>query len=105
MRDSELVPGLDDSAIALSLVELDGDELSLADARRDSLLFVASGSGSLSVDGERHALTEGSAALVLAGEEAKATAEGRLELLHATVGEDADRHAPLGPRETVVRLD
>jgi quercetin dioxygenase-like cupin family protein len=105
MRDSELVPGLDDSAIALSLVELDSDELSLADARRDSLLFVVSGSGSVSVDGERHALAEGSAALVLAGEEATATAEGRLELLHATVGEDADRHAPIGPRETVVRLD
>jgi quercetin dioxygenase-like cupin family protein len=103
MRESALVPGLEGSPLALSLVELDGDALTLADAARDSLLFVVSGSGSLSVGGEEHALAESSAALVVAGEQA--TVEGALALLRATVGEEADRHAPLGPRETVVRLD
>jgi quercetin dioxygenase-like cupin family protein len=103
MRESALVSGLDDSPLALLLVELDGDALTLADAERDSLLFVVSGSGSLSVGGEKHALAEGSAALVVAGEQA--TVDGALTILRATAGEEADRHAPLGSRETVVRLD
>jgi quercetin dioxygenase-like cupin family protein len=103
MRESALVPGVDDSPLALSLVELDGDALTLADAERDSLLFVVSGSGSLTVGGGEHAFAEGSAALVVAGEQA--TVDGALTFLHATAGEEADRHAPLGPRETVARLD
>ena len=34
-----------------------------------------------------------------------AAGDGLLSLLHATVGEEADRHAPLGPREPVVGVD
>jgi mannose-6-phosphate isomerase-like protein (cupin superfamily) len=106
MTVGELVPGVEGSALALSLVELDGDSLVLRDDARDSLLFVVSGAGSLRLGDERLALSEGSAALVLAGREGTVTAaDGRLALVHATVGEEADRHAPLGPAETVVRLD
>ena len=106
MTVGELVPGVEGSALALSLVELDGDSLVLRDDARDSLLFVVSGAGSLRLGDRRLALAEGSAALVLAGREGMVTADdGRLTLVHATVGEEADRHAPLGPAETVVQLD
>ncbi len=50
-------------------------------------------------------LAAGSAALVLAGEEASIEAAAPLALLRVTVGSQADRHAPLGPREIVARLD
>ncbi len=43
---------------------------------------------------------------MLAGEECTVAPDGSpITLLHATVGEEADRHAPLGPRESVVRVD
>ena len=52
------------------------------------------------------ALDESSAALILAGETASVSAgPDGLSFLHATVGPRADRHAPLGPREIVVRGD
>ena len=106
MAVRELVPGVEDSALALSQVDLDRDPLTLRDTTRDSLLFVISGAGSLSFGDEVHALATGAAALVLAGEEAVVAADGgALSALHATVGEDTDRHAPLGPRETVVGAD
>ena len=57
------------------------------------------------MDGDEHALRAGSAALVLAGEDAAVTSTERLEAIVATVGPDADRHAPLGPRDVVVALD
>ena len=41
---------------------------------------------------------------MLAGEEATLAGEG-LSVVVATVGRVPDRHAPLGPREIVVRLD
>ncbi|HSI97422.1 MAG TPA: cupin domain-containing protein, partial [Gaiellaceae bacterium] len=62
--------------------------------------------GSISLRGEASVLGAGAAALVLAGEDAELGAGGQgLELLHATIGEEADRHAPIGPRETVVSLE
>ncbi len=106
MNVRELVPGVEGSPLGLSLVELDADPLVLRDVACDSLLHVVSGSGSLALGEDRHPLAAGSAALVLAGEAAAVIADGGpLSLLHATVGGEADRHAPLGPRETVVRLD
>jgi quercetin dioxygenase-like cupin family protein len=102
----ELVPAVGDSPLTLSLVELEDAPCLLADADHDSLLFVVSGSGSLLLGEQRLALAPGSAALVLAGEEAKVTADdGGIALLHARAGDEADRHAPLGRRETAVRLD
>jgi quercetin dioxygenase-like cupin family protein len=95
----ELVPPIVGSALALS--ELDassGIDVESDDA--DSLLYVASGSGSLELDGHVHALAAGSAALVLAGERARLAGAG-LVVLHATAGAECDRHAPLGPRTVV----
>jgi quercetin dioxygenase-like cupin family protein len=102
----ELVPGVEGSALGLSLVDVADSPWTVGEASRDSLLFVVSGTGSLSLGDELHALASGSAALVLAGEQGTVTAEaGRLSLLHATIGEEADRHAPLGPRESVVGVE
>jgi quercetin dioxygenase-like cupin family protein len=106
MAVRELVPAVEGSALALSQVALERDSVTVRDAARDSLLFVVSGTGSLSLGDETRALAPGCAALVLAGEQATvATDDGALSFLHATVGEDADRHAPLGPRELVVGVD
>jgi len=101
------VPPTEGSALALSSLRLaEGSEHLLADASRDTLLYVTGGAGSLVLADETHALAEGSAALLLAGQEAalEAGADG-LTVVRATVGPEADRHAPLGPRETVVGLD
>jgi quercetin dioxygenase-like cupin family protein len=100
------VPELAGSPLALANVRLDaGKTLEVGDAERDSLLYVFEGGGSLSSAGEA-ALGGGSAALVLAGEQAGlAAGTGGLGAILVTVGPDADRHAPLGPRDTVARLD
>ncbi|MEX2048592.1 MAG: AraC family ligand binding domain-containing protein [Gemmatimonadota bacterium] len=102
-----LIPRIADSALALEGVRLDeGAELEVHEIDLDSLLFSTAGSGALSLAGETAAIEGGSAALVLAGEEATFVAgAGGLELIRATVGSDADRHAPMGPREVVVALD
>jgi quercetin dioxygenase-like cupin family protein len=106
MAVCELVPGVEGSALALSQVHLDRDSLTLRDPTRDSLLFVVAGAGSLSLGDETRTLATGCAALVLAGEQATVAADdGALSFLHATAGEDTDRHAPLGPRELVVGVD
>ena len=51
------------------------------------------------------ALAPAAAALVLAGEQATIAADSALELVHVTVDAVTDRHASLGRRETVVRVD
>jgi len=102
----ELVPAVDGSALALSVLRLDGGEAHTAqEDDRDTLLYVCGGSGSLSIGAATAPLDPGSAALVLAGEAATLEATGELEVLRATVGPYADRHAPLGPRETVNSLE
>lgn len=106
-HEVELVPAVDGSALALSVLRLDGGEAHTAqEDDRDALLYVCGGSGSLSIGGATAPLDPGSAALVLAGEAATLAARGgeELEVLRATVGPYADRHAPLGPRETVNSL-
>jgi quercetin dioxygenase-like cupin family protein len=99
----ELVPPIAGSPLALREQDASAG-IVVEDASADSLLYVASGSGELELDGERHALGEGAAALVLAGERARLTGDGLL-VLHATVGPEADRHAPLGRREVVSTPD
>jgi quercetin dioxygenase-like cupin family protein len=103
----ELVPPVVGSGLVLSVVRLEpGAVLSPADAERDTLVYIFAGSGFLSLDGSSSRLWAGSAALVLASEEASLAAEASgLAVLRARVGPDVDRHAPLGPRETVVRLE
>jgi quercetin dioxygenase-like cupin family protein len=101
---SEGLPPIEGSPLSLTIVGADADAaLALGDAEADSLVYVIEGDGSL---GENEELAAGTAALVLAGEEAviRAGRDG-LRALLATVGPAADRHAPLGPRETVARLD
>jgi quercetin dioxygenase-like cupin family protein len=101
----DLIPPVDDSALALSVLRVETDEIvAVHDAERDSFLFVAAGSGTLALESENAELAAGTAALVLAGEEATLTGSG-LDVVCATAGPVPDGHAPLGSRETVVRLD
>jgi quercetin dioxygenase-like cupin family protein len=95
-----MVPAIEGSELALALL---GCPARVGPVDADSLLYVVSGSGMLTLAGEIHALAAGSAALVLAGE--AAALEGEPTTLCATVGPGADRHAPLGPREVVVHGD
>jgi quercetin dioxygenase-like cupin family protein len=100
-----LIPPLGDSALALELVEVaSGESVTVHDAELDSLLYVARGYGSLTLDGAPAELTRASAALVLAGEEATIAGDD-LELVRVTVGPATERHAPLGPRETIVSIE
>lgn len=96
------IPALDGSPLALAQLELEpGTRMTVGDADADSLLYVVSGTGGLDVAGSP--LGPGSAALVLAGERAELACDGTdLSALLVTVGPEADRHAPLGPREAVV---
>jgi quercetin dioxygenase-like cupin family protein len=106
IRTTELVPALEGSALELSLLELDGSELMIGETDRDVLLLVREGPGSLTLADERFDLERGSAALVLADEQATVSAgENGIAFLRATAGPGTDRHAALGPRETVVSLD
>ena len=98
---------IDGSALALEQLHLDkaGERIVEGDTH-DSLLYVASGSGALALDGTEHRLQAGSAALVLAGERSTLSATGdHLAVVLATVGADADRHAPLGRRSITTSLD
>ena len=105
-RVDELVPALEDSTLALSSITIeDSAQSTLSHAEHDALLFVARGSGSLTINGSGASLAAGTAGLVLAGEEAHiAAAADGLELICATVSADADRHAPIGARECLTRL-
>ncbi|CAN5159840.1 hypothetical protein BH09ACT13_BH09ACT13_01990 [soil metagenome] len=100
------VPPVEGSELALSTLSVDaGRRLACGDDKVDSLLYVVSGAGALELHGS-HSLAPDTAALVLAGEEGVLEAgDSRLEVVRATVGASADLHAPLGPRETVVRRD
>lgn len=102
----ELVPAVADSALALSSHRFERNSLEIHEPEHDSLLYVVTGSGSLTMEGVPADLEEGSAALVLAGEHATLEpGAAELVILQATVGAKADRHAPLGVREVVVDVD
>ena len=100
MAVRELVPGVEGSALALSLVELAADPLTLADAERDSLLYVVSGSGSLSLGDEGLALAPApprSCSPARRRRSPRKAARSRSSTRPSA--SEADRHAPLGPRE------
>ncbi len=102
----ELVPAISKSSLALSVIRVRGSALEIHEPEHDSLLYVVEGSGSLTLGSEHVDLSTGSAALVLAGETAMiAPGSAELELLHAIVGPEADRHAPLGARQVVVDVE
>jgi quercetin dioxygenase-like cupin family protein len=101
-----LAPARTGSALSLgSSVLPPGGTSELSRPDTDVLLFVADGRGTLRLDGQAHALAPGTAALVLAGEAAAVTADGGLRLLHAAIGREAERHAPLGDRAVTVQED
>ena len=101
----DLVPPAERSALRLSLLQVDaGDRPAVGADGADTLLYVVTGAGSFAFEGRSHSLEPGAAALVLAGERATIETAGGLATLQVTVGPDADLHAPLGPRESVVRL-
>ncbi len=99
-----VIPPQAASELALDTIRLDaGAAAAAGGGDRDALLFVFAGGGTLAVGGEEHVLAAGSATLAVAGEEARLTAgpEG-LAAVFASIGSGTDRHAPLGPRATVV---
>ena len=103
---ADLVPKLEGSSLALERVELgDGAVWSPSQPDDDTLLWVVEGAGALVLDQGSFALEPSTAALVLAGEQATVEPSSSLQLLRVTVGRDADRHAPLGRRETTARLE
>jgi quercetin dioxygenase-like cupin family protein len=104
---TELVPALEGSPLALTEARVTpGAGQAFADADRDLLLYVFEGSGSLTLDDQSNSLAAGSAGLVLAGEGAVVEAgDSGIALVCASVGLEADRHAPLGAREHVVPPD
>jgi quercetin dioxygenase-like cupin family protein len=103
----DLVPPLHGSTLALSSIRLDGGaSWTISHPVHDGLVYISGGSGSLALGGARETIAAGAACLVLAGEEALLeAAAGGLDVISATVGASADRHAPMGAREIVVSLD
>jgi quercetin dioxygenase-like cupin family protein len=100
------VPAIADSPLALAQIRVDADgRLPLGGPDRDSLLYVFEGGGALEHEGSAD-LAPGTAGLVLAGEHAEIlAAQDGLGAIVASVGPEAHRHAPLGPRQAVTRLD
>lgn len=102
-----LIPPLAGSELALDTIRLEaGAATAAGGGDRDTLLFAFSGGGTLAVGGEEHALAPGSAALAVAGEVARLAAgpEG-IAAVCASIGAGTDRHAPIGPRATVVPIE
>ena len=102
-----LVAPIDDSSLSLEDVRLGaGEAFALGEAKRDSLVFVYAGGALLNLAQDSHRLEPRTAALVLADEDATITADDAgLSFVCGRVRTAADRHAPLGPREVVTRLD
>ena len=99
------VPAVADSPLALRVVRVEaGERLALGEPDLDTLVYVFEGSGSLEL-GSSADLARGTAALVLADEQAELHAESALAVVVATVGPEADRHAPLGSRAITASLD
>jgi mannose-6-phosphate isomerase-like protein (cupin superfamily) len=102
-----LVDGREDSELALEKIRLGADEtLAIGDGEYDSLFFAHDGGGLITLAGETQRLDAPAAALLLAGEDAMLAADaGGVAVVRATVGSGTDRHAPLGKRDVVVKLD
>ena len=88
------VPQIPGSPLALANVRLEaGESVAIGDSDRDSLLYVFEGNGSLSTATD-NALVPGSAALVLAGEQAELQAEPPASVASSR---------PSAPRPTAMR--
>jgi len=97
------VPPQRGSELALETLHLGfGTHREVGDQDHDVLLFCFAGSGSLGDD----RMNEGTAALLLQGEEASIEAVGHgISLVRVTLGADTDLHAPMGAREHVVEVN
>jgi quercetin dioxygenase-like cupin family protein len=101
-----MIPPVDDSALALRRLSLAaGQEAAIGDPEADTLLYVETGTGSLSLADRADALGARSAGLVLAGESAELQSTEPLEVVVAAVGAGTELHAPMGARELVVSLE
>lgn len=101
-----MIAPLPDSTLALERLSLEARaSASVGSAAADTLVYVTSGAGTLSLGDQSAALGTGSAGLVCAGETGRVVAGDALDLLVATVGADTDLHAPMGARELVVSLE
>ncbi|HEU4970897.1 MAG TPA: cupin domain-containing protein [Gaiellaceae bacterium] len=107
MHDPFDVRALDGSALALRTLTLPGAGMTAAigEPEHDSLVYVGRGAGLLSIGDDAASVRAGSAGFVRAGSEAQLAATDELEAFVATVGADADLHAPMGPAELVTSLD
>ena len=102
-RDVALIA---DSALALRAAKLEpGMSCALGEPENDVLVYVAGGTGALSVGGRSAQVRARTAGLVPAGEEGVLRATDRLELVVMSVGPEVDRHAPMGPRALTASLD
>ena len=99
------VEPISDSDLALARRTVGaGETATIGDADADTLLYVASGTGTISL-GASGSLAARSAALVPGGEQAAVTASDALDLVVLTVGSGAERHAPIGARALTSSLD
>jgi mannose-6-phosphate isomerase-like protein (cupin superfamily) len=100
------IPPIESSALALSTRRVKPQSaFSVGDADCDTLVYVFAGTGSFLFGHHTVALSRGTAALVLGGEEGTlVTKREELASIVVSVGPEADRHAPLGERQIVVRL-
>ena len=104
-RANREVAPVADSALALARrVVASRSTERVGDREADTLLYVGSGAGSISL-GKTNALAPRSAALVPAGEKATIGADDDLELVVMTVGSAVDRHAPMGRPVLTASLD
>ena len=102
----ELVPEAPGSALASTNLRLGpGDSHRLGDVDGDQLFFVADGLGRLTMDDETHEIGPGAAVLLLANQEASLATDDGLAAVCVSVGPHAERHAPLGARQSIARLD
>jgi quercetin dioxygenase-like cupin family protein len=105
-RTDHVVAPIDDSALALDRREVaPGASATIGDPESDTLVYVTSGQGAISLGSEFVSLAARDAALVLAGEEARIGADEALDLVVMSVGGDVDRHAPMGPRALTASLE
>ncbi|HEY4620911.1 MAG TPA: cupin domain-containing protein [Gaiellaceae bacterium] len=106
-RIDRAIGPISDSQLALAPHSLEaGVTARFGSPEADTLVYVAAGTGTISLGQETSRLAVRSAALLLAGEEADIAArDDGLDLVVMTVRPDTDRHAPMGNRELVTSLD
>jgi mannose-6-phosphate isomerase-like protein (cupin superfamily) len=100
------VAPISDSQLALARRSIDaGASWPIGDPEADTLVYAASGAGSITQGDVTGSLARRGAALVLAGDQATIDADEPLDLVVMSVGGEVDRHAPMGPWALTALLD